>query len=202
MNGVAELVDRLRAVIADERVLAAIAAVPRELFVLPEDRERAYANVALSIDCGQTVSQPLVVARMCELLELQAADAVLDVGTGSGYHAAVLAQLVGHVDSIEHLPELSATAADNLAAAGIHNVTLHLGDGRQGLPSEAPFDAINIAAAAPGRIPEALERQLADSGRLVAPVQSRLGQRLMLVRRSGEELRRTRLEPVRFVALH
>jgi protein-L-isoaspartate(D-aspartate) O-methyltransferase len=195
------LVDELRDAIADERVLEAIRAVPREAFVPRGLRSRAYENVALPIGERQTISQPLVVARMTELLSPQPHERVLDVGTGSGYHAAVLAQLAAHVWSIERLPRLSAQAADSLAQAGIGNVTLLVGDGSRGLPPEAPFDAINVAAAAWPEIPPALERQLAPGGRLVAPVGAS-GQQLVLVARdAGGELTRARLDPVRFVPL-
>lgn len=201
MNGPADLAERLRPAIADQRVLAAIAAVPREMFVAPGDRADAYANVPLPIGSGQTVSQPLVVARMCELLALRPGHRLLDVGTGSGYHAAILAQLVDELDSIERLPELAALAAANLAAAGVANVRLHMGDGTRGLPDRAPFDAINVAAAARGRPPVALEEQLAPGGRLVLPVAGRRGQRLVLVSRTATGFDREVLEPVRFVAL-
>jgi protein-L-isoaspartate(D-aspartate) O-methyltransferase len=154
-------------------VLAAVRAVPREAFVPPELLERAWENGPLPIGEGQTISQPLVVARMCELLQLDGSERVLDVGTGSGYHAAVLARLCAHVWTIERHASLSERAAANLEAAGVRNVTLLVGDGTLGHPPAAPFDAINVAAAAE-EIPAALEAQLAPAGRLVAPVQERL----------------------------
>jgi protein-L-isoaspartate(D-aspartate) O-methyltransferase len=195
-----ELIAELRLYVADERVLDAIASVRRDLFVPPPLRDRAYENCALSIGCGQTISQPLVVARMCELLELTGSERVLDVGTGSGYHAAVLARLCAHVWSIERHAELSHQAAKNLRAAGVQNVTLAVGDGARGLPAEAPFDAINVAAAAWAAVPPALEAQLAPGGRLVAPVKDG-DQRLYLVRKTDGELERRSLERVRFVPL-
>jgi protein-L-isoaspartate(D-aspartate) O-methyltransferase len=194
-----ELLSTLRRYVDDERVLAAIEAVPRDFFVPPELAGEAWDNVPLPIGCGQTISQPLVVARMCELLELSSSDRVLDVGTGSGYHAAVLARLCGHVWSVERHAGLSAQAAKNLDAAGVDNVTLLVGDGTLGLPDAAPFDAINIAAAG-AAVPPALEAQLGRGGRLVAPVENG-DQRLLLVRRHDGELERTPLERVRFVPL-
>jgi protein-L-isoaspartate(D-aspartate) O-methyltransferase len=194
-----ELLATLRRYLDDERVLAAIEAVPRDLFVPEALAADAWDNVPLPIGCGQTISQPLVVARMCELLELRDSDRVLDVGTGSGYHAAVLAQLCGHVWSVERHRELSEQAAANLAAAGIENVTLLVGDGTLGVPGEAPFDAINVAAAG-AAVPPALEAQLGPGGRLVAPVENG-DQRLLLVRRHDGALERTPLERVRFVPL-
>jgi protein-L-isoaspartate(D-aspartate) O-methyltransferase len=137
---------------------------------------------------------------MCELLALRGDERVLDVGTGSGYHAALLARLAAHVWSIERHAVLSEQAARNLAAAGVGNVTLTVGDGARGLPSEAPFDAINVAAAAGAHIPRALEEQLAPGGRLVAPVEDG-DQRLVVVRRGAGGLERTSLERVRFVPL-
>jgi protein-L-isoaspartate(D-aspartate) O-methyltransferase len=197
--------DRLAALLSayvdDARVLDAIRTVPRDHFVPPAHRAEAWENMPLPIGGGQTISQPLVVARMIELLELRGDERVLDVGTGSGYHAALLARLAAHVWSIERLPDLSATAARALAAAGIENVTLVVGDGTRGLPDAAPFDAINVAAAAPGHeIPPALLEQLAPGGRLVAPVADG-EQRLVLVRRTDGELHATTLERVRFVPL-
>jgi protein-L-isoaspartate(D-aspartate) O-methyltransferase len=193
------LLATLRRYVDDERVLAAMAAVPRDAFVPAELAGEAWQNAPLPIGCGQTISQPLVVARMCELLELEPGDRVLDVGTGSGYHAAVLAQLAAHVWSVERHPALSAQAARNLEAAGVRNVTLAVGDGTLGLPAAAPFDAINVAAAR-ASIPPALEDQLARGGRLVAPVENG-DQRLVLLRRGEGGLERKALERVRFVPL-
>jgi protein-L-isoaspartate(D-aspartate) O-methyltransferase len=196
----AELARLLRPAIGDERVLAAIASLPRERFVPAAERDRAYENVALPIGSGQTISQPLVVARMLETLELRPTDRALDVGTGSGYHAALLSLLVEHVWTIERHRNLSAEAERTIRELGIDNVTFVVGDGSQGLANEAPFDAINVAAAPGDSLPEALERQLADGGRLVAPVGS-ANQRLMLTRRVGRRLVRRQLEPVQFVPL-
>jgi protein-L-isoaspartate(D-aspartate) O-methyltransferase len=182
--------------VADD-VLEAMVSVPRELFAPAGAGRRAYANEPLSIGSGQTISQPYVVARMCELLELHGTERVLDVGTGSGWHAALLARLSSHVWSIERHAELSERAARNLAFAGIDNVTLVIGDGTLGHPDAAPYDAINVAAGATGRVPPALEEQLADAGRLVVPVDDRL----IHVERHGGTLRRRTCEGVRFVPL-
>jgi protein-L-isoaspartate(D-aspartate) O-methyltransferase len=195
------LLRELRPFVADRRVLDAIARVPRERFVAGGDRRSAYANRALPIACGQTISQPLVVARMCELLELRDSDRVLEVGTGSGYHAAVLAQLAGHIWSIETHPELSRGAARALQSAGVDNVTLVVGDGSAGLPDEAPFDAICVTAAAPPGALPALEAQLAEGGRLVAPVAGDGEERLVRSRAEPSGIVREELEPVRFVPL-
>jgi protein-L-isoaspartate(D-aspartate) O-methyltransferase len=186
--------------IADRRVLEAIAAVPRERFVSVHDRARAYENVALAIGCGQTISQPIVVARMLELLELSPDDRVLDVGTGSGYHAALLSLLASKVWSIERHPQLSAEARLTLAQLGIANVTCIVGDGSQGLAEQAPFDAINVAAAVGLELPGALVDQLALGGRLVAPV-GRRRQFLVRALRTETGVRRQRFDPVRFVPL-
>jgi protein-L-isoaspartate(D-aspartate) O-methyltransferase len=200
MHDVTTLIAELRGYIADPRVLDAVAAVPRELFVPPSARDRAYENCALGIGGGQTISQPLVVARMCELLELTGSESVLDVGTGSGYHAALLARLARHVYSIEVHASLSRSAAANLRAAGVENVTLTVGDGSRGLPAHAPYDAINVAAAAGGGIPPALPAQLRPGGRLVAPVDNG-EQRLVVARRTDTGVTLTELERVRFVPL-
>jgi protein-L-isoaspartate(D-aspartate) O-methyltransferase len=187
--------------IADERVLSAVRAVPRDAFVPEGLRDQAWENVPLPIGCGQTISQPLVCARMCELLELDGDERVLDVGTGSGYHAALLARLAAHVYSVELHSELSELAALRLRAAGVGNVTLAVGDGSRGLPEHGPYDAINVAAAAADRLPAALLEQLARGGRLVAPVEEDGDQRLALVRRGRTGFRTEWLERVRFVPL-
>ena len=184
----------------DPRVLDAIAAVPRPLFVAEELRGDAWRNRPLPIGEHQTISQPLVVAHMCALLALEGTERVLDVGTGSGYHAAVLAHLAAEVVSIERHAELSRLAGEALRAAGVENVRLVVGDGAEGFPPMAPYDAINVAAACPGRVPPALEAQLADGGRLVAPVGDR-DQELVLVTRRGDGLVRRPAGAVRFVPL-
>jgi protein-L-isoaspartate(D-aspartate) O-methyltransferase len=194
------LARRLAHSVRDERVLSAVAAVPRERFVPERHRARAYDNVALPIACDQTISQPIVVARMLELLELEPGDRVLDIGTGSGYHAALLGLLTAEVWTIERHPELSAAARSTLAELGSANVICVVGDGWDGLPEQAPFDAINVAAAPGDSVPPALEQQLAVGGRLVAPVGTDR-QFLVRVRRTEDGLRRERLDPVRFVPL-
>jgi protein-L-isoaspartate(D-aspartate) O-methyltransferase len=186
--------------VRDERVLGAIAAVPRHRFVPHAERARAYENTALPIDCQQTISQPVVVARMLELLELAPSDRVLDVGTGSGYHAAVLSLLAAEVWTVERHPQLSAQARVALAALGYANVICIVADGWDGLPEQAPFDAINVAAAVGERVPPALESQLGLGGRLVAPVGDE-HQFLTRIRRTPDGLLRERFDPVRFVPL-
>jgi protein-L-isoaspartate(D-aspartate) O-methyltransferase len=197
----AQLARRLSKAVADERVLAAIAGLPRERFVPDDQRPHAYDNTALPIDCGQTISQPLVVARMLELLELRPEDRVLDVGTGSGYHAALLARLTSHVWTVERHAQLTAQAQTTLGALGITNVDFAVGDGYAGRPDQAPFDAINVAAATTVGGLATLEQQLSDGGRLIAPVDDAGDQRLILERRVGGLIERTWLEPVRFVPL-
>ena len=192
------LLAELRRYVDDERVLAALGAVPREVFVPEQRRRSAWANEALPIGGGQTISQPLVVAHMCELLRIRAGERVLDVGTGSGYHAAVLTGLGARVWSIERDPQLSAQAAANLAAAGVRGVELVVGDGTRGWPAAAPYDAINVAASARDDVPDPLVEQLGRGGRLVIPV----GERLVVLRRDEHgALHRTDAGGVRFVPL-
>ena len=186
--------------IADERVLAAMERVPRELFVPPSRQRLAYDDAALGIGAGQTISQPYMVARICEELALRGDERVLDVGTGSGYQAAVLAELAGEVHSIERVGELAARARETLAAAGYERVHVHVGDGTLGLPEHAPFRAIAVAAAAP-RLPQALYEQLEPRGRLVVPVGRRRAQELQLVVRSPEGPAVVRSVACRFVPL-
>jgi protein-L-isoaspartate(D-aspartate) O-methyltransferase len=185
--------------IADERVLAAMAAVPRELFVPAAARAHAYDDSALPLAHGQTVSQPYIVALICQSLALEPGDRVLDVGTGSGYQAAVLAELGARVFSVERIPELADEARAALAAAG-YEVDVRVGDGSRGLPDEAPFAGIAVAAAA-REIPRALWRQLADGGRIVLPLRGRLGQRLCVYERSAAGDRLVATTPARFVPL-
>ena len=187
--------------IDDERVLAAMGCVPRELFVSGRLRAHAYDDAALPIGGGQTISQPYMVARICSELSLRGDERVLDVGTGSGYQAAVLAELAAEVHSIERLPELETQARASLAAAGYADrVHVHAGDGTRGLPEQAPFAAIAVAAAAPG-IPPSLYEQLEERGRLVVPVGGRSEQLLQVVVRSPEGPAVLRTVPCRFVPL-
>jgi protein-L-isoaspartate(D-aspartate) O-methyltransferase len=186
--------------ITDERVLAAMERVPRELFVPEAFRHRAYEDAALPIGKGQTISQPYMVARICEALMVRPTDRVLDVGTGSGYQAAVLAELAADVHTIERIPELADRARAALAAAGYERVQVHVGDGTLGLPEQAPFAAIAVAAAAP-EVPPSLYEQLEPLGRIVIPVGGRAGQELQLVVRSPEGPAVIRSVPCRFVPL-
>jgi protein-L-isoaspartate(D-aspartate) O-methyltransferase len=187
--------------IRDERVLKAMDRVPRELFVPEESRERAYEDAALPIGSGQTISQPAMVALICELLDLQGDERVLDVGTGSGYQAAVLAELAAEVHTIERRTDLAEQARENLAAAGYADrVRVHVGDGTLGDPEHAPFSAIAVAAAAP-EPPRSLYDQLEPGGRLVLPVGSRYDQLLELVVRTPEGPAFIRSVPCRFVPL-
>src|SRR5687767_2570542 len=186
--------------IADERVLEAMTAVARELFVPEELRPRAYEDEALPIGAGQTISQPYIVARICEALALRGKERVLDVGTGSGYQAAVLSRLAGEVHTIERVPELAERARAALEAAGYANVQVHVGDGTLGLPEHAPFGAIAVAAAAP-EIPQGLYAQLEPRGRLVVPVGKLGRQELLAVVRSPEGPAVIRSVPCRFVPL-
>ncbi|HVP53199.1 MAG TPA: protein-L-isoaspartate(D-aspartate) O-methyltransferase [Terriglobales bacterium] len=186
--------------IRDERVLEAMARVPRHEFVCPELRDEAYEDHPIAIGEGQTISQPFVVADMLEALALRPEDVVLEVGTGSGYETAVLAELVGKVYSIERIASLAERARVVLERLGYRNVTVVHGDGSQGLPEAAPFDAIVVSAAAP-HVPRPLLDQLRDGGRLVIPVGSGFAQELQLVRKIGDRNTVLYLDGVRFVPL-
>jgi protein-L-isoaspartate(D-aspartate) O-methyltransferase len=186
--------------ITDQRVLDAMSRVPRELFVDERDRSRAYFDMPLRIGFGQTISQPYMVALIAQEAAIHEGDKVLDIGTGSGYQAALLAELGAEVHTIERIPELAERARERLRVAGYENVTVHVGDGTLGLPEEAPFDAITVAAAAP-EVPMSLYEQLVPGGRLVVPVGGPGGQRLEIVVRSPEGPAVRRSVPCRFVPL-
>ncbi len=186
--------------IRDERVLAALGRVPRELFVPVAERAAAYSDNALSIGCGQTISQPYMVARICEDLRLEGGERVLDVGAGSGYQAAVLAELAAEVVAVERIAGLAEQARANLAAAGYERVEVVVGDGTLGVPDRAPFDAIAVAAAAP-EPPPALYEQLAEGGRLVVPVGERSEQQLLVVEKGADGRQVRRGVSCRFVPL-
>ena len=186
--------------IEDERVLAAMGEVPREAFLPAALRDRAYEDSALPIAAEQTISQPWIVAAICQALELGGSELVLEVGTGSGYSAAVLARLAAHVVSIERHEPLSREAAEALAALGVRNVEIVVGDGSLGVPERAPFDAIAVHATAPAP-PPALIGQLADGGRLVVPVSAKDADVLTVLRRDGDLTETTSLGPCRFVPL-
>jgi protein-L-isoaspartate(D-aspartate) O-methyltransferase len=186
--------------IEDERVLEAMARVPRELFVPEEERELAYADAALPIGYGQTISQPYMVARIAEALAPRPGELVLDVGTGSGYQAAVLAELGADVLTIERIPELAEQARANLGEAGYERVEVLVGDGTLGVPERAPFDGIAVAAAAPS-VPGTLYEQLRPRGRLVVPVGGQRAQRLEVIVRSPEGPAVVHSVPCRFVPL-
>lgn len=184
--------------VSDELVLAAMEKVPRHRFVPPSRRSEAYGDHALPIDRGQTVSQPYVVAKMTELLELEGGERVLEVGTGSGYQTAVLAEIAGEVYSIEVDDELSRRAGRLLEELG-HDVELEVGDGYRGWPEAAPFAAIVVTAAAP-RLPEPLLEQLAPGGRLVVPL-GVFDQRLVRLTRRDDGFDREEIFAVRFVPM-
>jgi protein-L-isoaspartate(D-aspartate) O-methyltransferase len=181
--------------IRDERVLAAMARVPREAFVPAGARRHAYADAALSLSHGQTISQPYIVALICQALQLHGGERVLDVGTGSGYQAAVLAELAREVVSVERIPALAAQARRNLSAAG-YDVDVRVGDGSLGVPDRAPYDAIAVAASAPD-VPQPLYDQLVVGGRLVLPID----ESLVSVTRTASGRRTRFLSPARFVPL-
>jgi protein-L-isoaspartate(D-aspartate) O-methyltransferase len=185
--------------VQDARTLAAMRKVPRHLFVPPGLASEAYADHPLPIGHQQTISQPYIVAFMTEALHLDGDDTVLEVGTGSGYQAAVLAEIVSRVFSIEIVAPLAEEAGERLKSLGYANVEVRAGDGYQGWPEAAPFDAIIVTAAAP-RIPEPLKQQLRDGGRLVLPVGD-AWQELVVVTRRGDRFDEDRVLPVRFVPM-
>jgi len=186
--------------ITDRRVLAAMGQVPRHRFVRPIDLPLAYADAPLPIGHRQTISQPYIVALMTQLVEPRPQDLLLEIGTGSGYQAAVLAALARRVISVERIPELAEQARGVLADLGIENVEILEADGTLGYAAEAPYAGIVVTAGAP-RLPEALRDQLAEGGRLVLPVGSRDGQMLERWTRRGGEVQRERIAPVAFVPL-
>jgi protein-L-isoaspartate(D-aspartate) O-methyltransferase len=171
--------------ISDPRVLEAMGKVPREEFTDADDRKRAYEDIPVQIGWGQTISQPYMVGLICEVAAVRPDDRVLDVGTGSGYQAAVLAELAKEVHTVERLRQLAERAQEKLAAAGYGGVQVHLGDGSLGDPEHGPFHAITVAAAAP-EVPRSLYDQLVPGGRLVIPIGDRRGQRLEVVVKSPE----------------
>lgn len=186
--------------ITDARVLAAMGAVPREEFVPENVRAEAYDDTALPIGEGQTISQPYIVAFMTEQLQLREGDRVLEVGTGCGYQAAVLARLVREVFSMEIVEVLAARAREDLRRQGFANVTVRAGDGHGGLAEEAPFDAV-LVACAPDKVPARLILQLKEGGRMVIPVGPREHQQIYLLQKEQGELREQAILPVRFVPM-
>lgn len=211
MKGDTDYYARLRSVMVDQqivsrgikdtRVLAAMRKVPRHLFVPPELVNEAYNDSPLPIGLKQTISQPYIVALMSELLELKGTERVLEIGTGSGYQAAILSHLAKEVFTIELLDSLAKTAAERLIALHCANVHVKFGDGYEGWTQAAPFDAIIVTAAAPF-VPDSLKAQLADGGRLVIPLEEPGGgQVLSRLVKQGKEIVRTDIEPVRFVPM-
>ena len=186
--------------IRDPRVLEAMATVPRHEFVLPQSVGRAYEDEPLPIGGGQTISQPFIVAAMTAALELKGTERVLEIGTGCGYQAAVLSLLSREVFSVECRSELARAAAERLVRLGFLNVTVRCGDGTLGLAEHAPWDAILVAAAAPA-VPGPLLEQLADGGRIIAPVGTEEHQQLVLLARRAGHWSEDRREPCRFVPL-
>jgi len=193
--------DQIRARgITDPRVLDAMAAVPRERFVRASEQHEAFSDRALPIDCGQTISQPYIVAAMTEALQVGPEHSVLEIGTGSGYQTAVLAALARHVYTVERLPRLQDQARRRLESLGVRNVSYRVGDGTLGWEEFAPYDRILVTAAAPD-VPPTLIKQLADGGRLVIPVGPAAQQMLVAIDKQGGRLTETRRLPCCFVKL-
>jgi len=186
--------------IRDQAVLDAMSTVPRHLFVDSENRDMAYTDGPLPIGSGQTISQPYIVALMTQLLELQEDETVLEIGAGSGYQAAILAQVAEQVHTVERHADLACRAEGVLAELSYRNIQVHVADGTLGLPEFSPYDGIIVTAAAP-HVPQALLNQLADGGRLVIPVGGRFGQYLECWRRRGDDLSSENIVPVAFVPL-
>ncbi len=196
------LMDLRRQGITDTEVLSAMEQTPRELFVPEMFRDRSFDNTALPIDCGQTISQPIVVAYMTAALELKPTLRVLEVGTGSGYQAAVLARLVKRVYTIERIPELAQAAQERLKKLLLFNVDVRTSDGMRGWPGQAPFDRIIVTAAARENAPQELLNQLNIKGSLVIPIDRGVdGQVLVRIRRTAQGFQSTDLLPVKFVPL-
>jgi len=186
--------------INDARVLGAITKVPREEFVPPESRAASYEDGPLPIGHGQTISQPYIVAFMTEQLRLKPSDRVLEIGTGSGYQAAILAELVSEIYSVEIVEPLARAAEATLQRLGYKNVHVKIGDGYKGWPEKAPFDAI-IVTCAPDKVPQPLTDQLKDGGRMVIPVGERFAQELYLLEKKNGQLKESVTLPVRFVPM-
>jgi len=186
--------------IGDDRVLAAMNRIPRDLFVPERHRRRSYADSALPIAEGQTISQPWIVAAIAQALELKGDERVLEIGTGSGYSTCILAELAAEVFSIERHEPLGATAREAIQALGYENVQVVVGDGSRGLPERAPFDGIAVHATAPAP-PPSLLAQLADGGRLVAPIASDAADLLTVFRRAEDDFESRVIGPCRFVPL-
>lgn len=186
--------------IHDERILAAFESIPRHLFVPRESRDFAYSDHPIPIGCGQTISQPFIVAYMLEKLQLTGGEKILEVGTGSGYQAALLSRIVPEVHTVELIPALAERAARTLEGIGLADVNVHVGDGWQGWSESEPYDAI-IVSAAPPHVPKKLLEQLSDRGRLILPVGKGEAQNLELWTREGSSFTRTILIPVAFVPM-
>jgi protein-L-isoaspartate(D-aspartate) O-methyltransferase len=196
------LLDQLRRQgISDEHVLSAIARVPRDRVVPESHRDQAWANIALPIGAGQTISQPYIVALMTQSLGLTGHERVLEIGTGSGYQCAILSLLASHVWTIERQEALAARALAHVHALGLHNVSLLVGDGTLGRPAFAPYDRILVTAGAPAIPPPLLDQLESTGGRLVIPIGSRADQRLVAVEKHDAVLKEEDLGPVRFVPL-